>query len=49
MTECQRAIRVHHQKEVAEKSVSNAPDPIAKHEAHQACPPKSDHEPPEWS
>ena len=45
--ECQRAIEIHHQKEVVVAIVSNAPDPLAKHEAHQACPPKSNHEPPE--
>ena len=45
--ECQRAIEIHHQKEVVVAIVSNAPDLLAKHEAHQACPPKSNHEPPE--
>ena len=48
VTECQRPIRIHHQKEVAEVTVSNAPDPLAEHEAHQACPPKSNHESLEW-
>ena len=39
MTECQRAI-THHQKEVEEVIISNALDSLAKHETHQACPPK---------
>ena len=47
VTKCQRAI-THYQKEVAEVTVSNAPDPLAEHEAHQACPPKSNHESLEW-
>ena len=45
---CQRAL-THHQKEVAEATISNAPNLLARHEAHQACPPKADHEPPERS
>ena len=49
VTECQRAIIIHHQKEVAEAIVSNALDLLAKHETHQACPPKTNHEPPERS
>ena len=47
--ECQRAIIIHHQKEVVEATVSNTLDPLAKNEAHQACPPKSDHKPPKRS
>ena len=39
----------HHQKEKAEATVSNATNLLARNEAHQACPPKVDHEPPEWS
>ena len=45
--ECQRAIRIHHQKEVAKANIENVPNLLAKHGAHQACPSKSNHEPPE--
>ena len=48
VTNCQRAL-THHQKKVAEATISNAPNLLARHEAHQECPPKADREPPEWS
>ena len=49
VTECQRAIRIHHQKEVAEVIVENAQDLLVKHGFRQASPPKANHEPPERS
>ena len=49
VTECQRAIRIHHQKEVAEANDEDALDQLSKHGSHQACPPKADHESPERS
>ena len=48
VTECQRAIKIHHKKEVAVKIVKTVPTLHAIHESHRARPPKSIHEPPEW-
>ena len=47
--ECQRAIKTHHQKEVAVKNVETMPNPLANHESHQERPPKSVLMPPEQS
>ena len=48
VTECQRAITSHHQKEVVRVN-EDASSRLAEHESHQASPPKSDYEPLEQS
>ena len=45
--ECQRAIKTHHQKEVAMRNAETVPNLLVNHESHQEHPPKSVFEPPE--
>ena len=47
VTECQRAVKIRHQKEVAVRIVETVPTPCANHGSHRARPPKSVNEPPE--
>lgn len=47
--ECQRAIRIHHQKEVAKANIEDTPHQLSKHGSHQANPSKADHESPKRS
>ena len=47
--ECQKAIKIHHQKEVAVRIVETVPTLLARHGSHRARPPKSVYEPPERS
>ena len=49
VTECQRAIKIHYQKEVAMKNFETVPNLLANHKSHQEHPPKSVPEPPERS
>ena len=49
VTECQRAIKIHHQKKVVVRIVEIVPTLLARHRSHRARPPKSVHEPPERS
>ena len=49
MTECQREIKIHHQKEVAVTIVKTVPTLRAKHGLHGGHPPKSVYELPERS
>ena len=44
VTECQRAIKIHHQKEVAVRIIEIMPTLLTRHESYRSRPPKSVHE-----
>ena len=49
VTECQKAVEIHHEKEVAVRIDETEPTLRAIHESHLPRPPKSVHEPPKQS